>query len=269
MAQRRQGLLSSFVSSYESVLTNPNHISGQIVRCDIRPAGISTADLPATSLRRGSTLESSKFLIEIIAKFTRSRAARERAAAGRDDSINVHGRFCLQHLPIAPQTTRLARFIAGGKVRDMLACVHVPRHLPGVGAVVDKVLECCCRTASGAPQPAAPGRVFRVTVKLDVLVDELPPYALNERIRFLGLGRGGVDRGPNVRFVAASEEAIAGLEKVRVGVSEKECVVCLEDILVGSEATGLPCSHQFHGDCIIKWLNISKFCPLCRFELPS
>ena len=79
----------------------------------------------------------------------------------------------------------------------------------------------------------------------------------------------------SLEFVPASKESIEGLEKVVIKeVSEDEtlilgCTICLEDISVGSEATRLPCSHYFHGNCIAEWLGTSKFCPLCRFEMPS
>lgn len=69
----------------------------------------------------------------------------------------------------------------------------------------------------------------------------------------------------------ASKKSIQGLQKVRMEISEKPatCPVCFEDVLVGSEVRRLPCFHCYHGECIVKWLQNSKFCPLCRFEMPS
>lgn len=44
------------------------------------------------------------------------------------------------------------------------------------------------------------------------------------------------------------------------------CLICLEELLVGSRAIQLssPCLHVYHEDCILKWLDISSTCPLCR-----
>ena len=31
----------------------------------------------------------------------------------------------------------------------------------------------------------------------------------------------------------------------------------------------MPCSHDFHANCITKWLKTTNSCPLCRFKLPT
>nr|KYP43539.1 RING-H2 finger protein ATL2B [Cajanus cajan] len=44
------------------------------------------------------------------------------------------------------------------------------------------------------------------------------------------------------------------------------CSICLEVLSNGSKAICMPqpCFHIFHQNCIVKWLNISGTCPLCR-----
>ena len=72
--------------------------------------------------------------------------------------------------------------------------------------------------------------------------------------------------------IPATKASIEALEKVRVqqGLLDcvKECIVCMQEFEVGSEVTRMPCSHVYHGDCIIKWLETSHFCPLCRYPMP-
>ena len=44
----------------------------------------------------------------------------------------------------------------------------------------------------------------------------------------------------------------------------KECIICLEEFKVGDKICYLPCFHFFHSDCIKKWIDESKKCPVCN-----
>ncbi|KAL2935395.1 E3 ubiquitin-protein ligase RING1 [Bienertia sinuspersici] len=84
---------------------------------------------------------------------------------------------------------------------------------------------------------------------------------------------------------AESESAFSGrppasktvVEKLPTVITTEEdvlnekslCAVCKDQIEVGKEGKLLPCSHRYHGDCIIPWLGIRNTCPVCRFELPT
>ncbi|MCD7470919.1 hypothetical protein HAX54_011156 [Datura stramonium] len=88
----------------------------------------------------------------------------------------------------------------------------------------------------------------------------------------------------NVDFVG-SEERLKGsppaaksvLENLPLVVVSDEdlkagslaCAVCKDDILLMEKVTRLPCSHYYHCDCIVPWLNIRNTCPVCRHELPT
>lgn len=71
--------------------------------------------------------------------------------------------------------------------------------------------------------------------------------------------------------VPAIESSIEGLDKVILDDlgSNTPCMVCLEELSVGSEVARMPCSHVYHDGCIVKWLRESHMCPLCRFEMPK
>ncbi|GMI73518.1 hypothetical protein HRI_001021100 [Hibiscus trionum] len=75
----------------------------------------------------------------------------------------------------------------------------------------------------------------------------------------------------NYGMVAAKESSIGEmLKKVRVDDGDAgNCMICLEELEVGYEASRMPCCHFFHGDCIEKWLKQSHYCPICRFEMPT
>nr|CAD1839412.1 unnamed protein product [Ananas comosus var. bracteatus] len=83
--------------------------------------------------------------------------------------------------------------------------------------------------------------------------------------------QGSLRRGSHL---AASRLAVESLPSVLVTVEDfgadgMLCVVCGAEISIGDWATPLPCSHYYHGDCIVPWLRIRNTCPLCRRELPA
>ncbi|KAK3029318.1 hypothetical protein RJ639_038416 [Escallonia herrerae] len=76
-----------------------------------------------------------------------------------------------------------------------------------------------------------------------------------------------------VELLPATESSVQALEKVRYegdGLNTTEpCAVCLDEMLLGRQVTRMPCSHVFHGECIVRWLKESHDCPLCRHKLPT
>ncbi|XP_061367807.1 E3 ubiquitin-protein ligase CIP8-like [Gastrolobium bilobum] len=47
------------------------------------------------------------------------------------------------------------------------------------------------------------------------------------------------------------------------------CAICKDEMFLEEKVRRLPCSHCYHGDCILPWLSIRNTCPVCRFELPT
>lgn len=49
---------------------------------------------------------------------------------------------------------------------------------------------------------------------------------------------------------------------------QKWCCVCLSRLDEGEDRRLLPCLHEFHRECVDRWLiTCRKTCPLCRFLL--
>ncbi|EPS72590.1 hypothetical protein M569_02175, partial [Genlisea aurea] len=72
----------------------------------------------------------------------------------------------------------------------------------------------------------------------------------------------------------ASQSAIDGLTDViitdRVLDSDSTpCAVCKDAFVIGDKAKQMPCTHIYHTDCILPWLNLRNTCPSCRFQLPT
>ncbi|XP_050234788.1 E3 ubiquitin-protein ligase CIP8-like [Mercurialis annua] len=70
----------------------------------------------------------------------------------------------------------------------------------------------------------------------------------------------------------AKKSSIENLERVvlnDIEDSSKSCAICIKEIVAGIEVTRMPCSHLYHKDCIVEWLEkYSHSCPLCRYEMP-
>jgi DNA-directed RNA polymerase subunit RPC12/RpoP len=66
------------------------------------------------------------------------------------------------------------------------------------------------------------------------------------------------------------------VESLKRGVIEQghvdtktDCAVCKDEFELGNEYVEVPCSHIFHPDCILPWLNMHNSCPVCRYELKT
>ena len=123
--------------------------------------------------------------------------------------------------------------------------------------MIDQVLTCARQMARSIL--LLDRRVLYMNVRVDV------PPSFDE-----SSGGGDDDDDDVLCFVPATASSIEKLEIVKVeleGSANQPCAVCFDKLLVGCEATRLPCSHVYHCGCIRRWLGESKFCPLCRFEV--
>nr|XP_043620562.1 probable E3 ubiquitin-protein ligase RHY1A [Erigeron canadensis] len=63
-----------------------------------------------------------------------------------------------------------------------------------------------------------------------------------------------------------------GLKRLRwgrMGLSWKtskqdDCAICLDQYKASEKISLLPCTHRFHSDCLLPWLESNAHCPCCR-----
>lgn len=60
-------------------------------------------------------------------------------------------------------------------------------------------------------------------------------------------------------------------EGEKLWTSSGECIICMEDYEDGvTKIMRLPCYHEFHVDCITRWLTTrKKTCPICKCDVTS
>lgn len=79
----------------------------------------------------------------------------------------------------------------------------------------------------------------------------------------------------NSKTPPASKRILDSLPLVKVTaddileVTNKECLICLDEQKIGAWACKLQCGHLFHKQCIHEWLEKHCTCPVCRFELET
>ncbi|XP_062093343.1 uncharacterized protein LOC133799339 [Humulus lupulus] len=99
---------------------------------------------------------------------------------------------------------------------------------------------------------------FSVKVNVNIFVDELPIEPPNDD--------DGNDDGDDdneyeyeneiddiaIDFIPTSENSLERLEEVQIKDDPVFCSICLDNILVDSNVTKLPCTHSYHEKCIVK-----------------
>ncbi|XP_027333626.1 E3 ubiquitin ligase BIG BROTHER-related-like [Abrus precatorius] len=93
-------------------------------------------------------------------------------------------------------------------------------------------------------------------------VDELTYEELIELGDFIGKEKRGLS--PN--------EISSCLQSCTFNAAENKsgidlCVICQVEYEEGQALVAIQCEHPYHTDCISKWLQIKKVCPICSSEI--
>ncbi|PRQ51395.1 putative transcription factor C2H2 family [Rosa chinensis] len=125
-------------------------------------------------------------------------------------------------------------------------------------------------SSMGVPEAEHPTIIENIYLVLDVAVSpELPVIVAVWDMTCIRCSPDLVPAVPNIVVPATSSSIEEGLEEAEAIVAETpSCVICTEDLPLGDEQliNRLPCKHHFHVHCILRWLEISGVCPLCRSE---
>ncbi|XP_029107773.1 E3 ubiquitin-protein ligase RNF38 isoform X1 [Scleropages formosus] len=110
--------------------------------------------------------------------------------------------------------------------------------------------------------PVQPAMGPGFSLELDVDDGEVENYEallnLAERLgeaKPRGLTKADIEQLPSYRFNPNNHQSEQTL-----------CVVCMCDFESRQLLRVLPCSHEFHGKCVDKWLKANRTCPICRAD---
>ncbi|GMJ06415.1 hypothetical protein HRI_004310700 [Hibiscus trionum] len=110
-----------------------------------------------------------------------------------------------------------------------------------------------------------------VEVSHDDVIGELIDESMTSSVNFKPASKLSIKALKRVKW-DDEDEGHLPLKKRRKLVegssSRKGCTVCLDDFLDGDDVASMPCGHVYHYGCIVKWLETSHMCPLCRFHMP-
>lgn len=73
----------------------------------------------------------------------------------------------------------------------------------------------------------------------------------------------------------AAKDAVGSLPDIEISEDLKrkdngdQCAVCKDEFEVGTVVKQMPCTHLYHKECILPWLELHNSCPVCRYELPT
>ncbi|XP_061341900.1 E3 ubiquitin ligase BIG BROTHER-related-like [Gastrolobium bilobum] len=96
----------------------------------------------------------------------------------------------------------------------------------------------------------------------DIDVDELTYEELIELGDFIGKEKRGLSAN---EISSCLHSYTCHSAKNKSGIDR--CVICQVEYEEGEDMVALHCDHPYHEDCISKWLQIKKVCPICNIEI--
>ncbi|KAM6568902.1 hypothetical protein CsatB_016887 [Cannabis sativa] len=198
------------------------------------------------------------FIIHLFAKFSRipeDQSNEEFGASLLDHGVDSGG-VCHDNIVFIPREKLMKSDNTDAKeaINQMLSDTHLHT---SVYHVTDKIVEYALRMWNDDYCN------FCVRVDINVFVYVLPEHNIIDPDSDSDEGWEDVA----IEFVAPSEDSIEKLEKFFNNNEIFFCTICCENVDDGEEVTQLPCKHPYHRECILKWLNTSKYCPICRYEI--
>ncbi|GMH24935.1 hypothetical protein Nepgr_026778 [Nepenthes gracilis] len=99
----------------------------------------------------------------------------------------------------------------------------------------------------------------------DMSYEEL--LALSDRIGNVntGLSEEAITKHLKTRLYSSLSAASINLEELPcIDQKNDSCIICLDEYKDNDRIGTLDCGHEYHADCLKKWLHLKSLCPICK-----
>ncbi|XP_065188382.1 RING finger protein 11-like [Sycon ciliatum] len=120
---------------------------------------------------------------------------------------------------------------------------------------------------------SADGAAYARVPDSDAVADPPPPYevasSVSDEVQQRLLRMTDEERFQFVRRMTLMQMLPVGTYSLEKGEKRRECVICMQEFVVGESIRLLPCMHLYHQSCIDDWLTRQFSCPFCMEGLDT
>eukprot|EP00164_Ancoracysta_twista_P001059 GFYU01001380.1.p1 GENE.GFYU01001380.1~~GFYU01001380.1.p1 ORF type:complete len:245 (+),score=36.56 GFYU01001380.1:235-969(+) len=142
--------------------------------------------------------------------------------------------------------------------------------VPGSGPTSTRRTMLCVRNPYG---PMLHDNADRIQMLAETLMRVLDEMDAVEKPKCKGAPEDVIDSIPvrkysKVKSLSAATKKLGVKKSSGVRADNEECYICLDPYSEGEMVRTLPCNHEYHQECVDKWLGeVHSVCPLCRSDI--
>ncbi|KAM0929772.1 hypothetical protein ACQ4PT_001391 [Festuca glaucescens] len=130
---------------------------------------------------------------------------------------------------------------------------------------IHQIGRCTCDSFLVAEESSARASVSRIVMLTEALFEVLDE--IHQQSSSLSLSMVSV-QAPESVVNALPCKSYKKLETAQCSADLEQCHICLTEYEDGDQIRTLPCKHEFHLQCVDKWLKeVHRVCPLCRGDV--
>ncbi|KAF7081060.1 hypothetical protein CFC21_085038 [Triticum aestivum] len=130
---------------------------------------------------------------------------------------------------------------------------------------IHQIGRCTCDAFLVAEESSARASISRIVMLTEALFEVLDE--IHRQPSSLSLSMASA-QAPEAVVNSLPCKSYKKLETAQCSADMEQCHICLTEYEDGDQIRSLPCKHEFHLQCVDKWLKeIHRVCPLCRGDV--